>query len=84
MRELAVSVRDRHFGVRLVSHRTLHGKPRPHPLRIWNHSSAAAHVSEVMMRRRPLTLGMIHRLAAGLRIPLTYSSSPTPTSKRAA
>jgi HTH-type transcriptional regulator / antitoxin HigA len=38
-----------------------------------------------MTRRRPLTLGMIRRLAAGLRIPTDVLIQPYPTTgKRAA
>jgi transcriptional regulator with XRE-family HTH domain len=37
-----------------------------------------ARVSEVMTRRRPLTLGMIRRLAAGLRIPTDVLIQPYP------
>jgi HTH-type transcriptional regulator/antitoxin HigA len=44
-----------------------------------------ARVSEVMTRRRPLTLGMIRRLAAGLQIPTDVLIQPYPTTgKRAA
>jgi len=38
-----------------------------------------ARVSEVMTRRRPLTLGMIRRLAAGLGIPTEVLIQPYPT-----
>ncbi len=44
-----------------------------------------ARVSEVMTRRHPLTLGMIRRLAVGLRIPTDALIQPYPTTgKRAA
>ncbi|MGH8487750.1 MAG: hypothetical protein ACREXS_02450 [Gammaproteobacteria bacterium] len=50
-------------------HRALHGKPRAHRKDLEPFIGSRARVSEVMARRRPLTLSMIRRLTLGLGIP---------------